>query len=174
MGRMIHPVLVGVLTLALLAGCGSTEEYLQLRKPTVRLANVQFREADAYGATLVFDVEIQNHYSVALPLVSFDYSLASRGQEFLVGSSELAISVPAGGSRTVSLPARVDYLKALRALSGIEPGMAIPYDARLDLIINTPQLGRIMLPMGKSGDLVLPDVADIDLQGIRDILTKPT
>ena len=161
MVRVIGVVFAGVLGMGLLAGCRSTEEYFQLRKPTARLINVQFREADVYGATLVFDVEVENHYSVDLPLLGFNYSVSSRGERFLADFSELQIRVPAYGRRTISLPARVDYLNALRALSGVRQGAVIPYDAELDLTIDTPQLGRITLPMGKSGELVLPKVSDV-------------
>lgn len=161
MVRIIYLILAGALATGLIAGCQSTEEYLQLRKPTARLINVQFREADVYGATLVFDVQVENHYAAELPLLRFDYSLSSRGERFLADSSELQIRIPAYERRTILLPARVDYPKALRALSGAREGAVIPYDAELDLTVNTPQFGRITLPMGKSGELVLPKVSDV-------------
>ena len=160
--RMANLLVLGTI-LALGAGCESTEESMGLRKPTARLMGVQFKEADAYGATLVFDVQIVNHYPTALPLMRFNYAMSSRGARFIAGASELAIQVPVGGSQTVSLPARIDYIRTLRMLGGIRPGATIPYETQLDLTINTPRLGAITLPLTKIGEITLPQVSGVDL-----------
>ena len=114
---------------------------MSLRKPTARVMGMQFRDADAYGATVVFDVQIVNHYPVELPLMRFNYAVSSRGKRFMAGSSELAVQIPVGGSQTVSLPARIDYISTLRRLGGVRPGATIPYEAQVDLTIDTPRLG---------------------------------
>jgi len=161
MARMTSLLFVGTAAI-LLVGCESMEESLSLRKPTAQLAGVQFKEANLYGATIVFDVQIVNHYPVELPLQRFSYALSSRGQRFLASSSEIAITVPVGGSQIVSLPARIDYVKALQALGGVRPGATIPYEAQLDLVVNTPRLGTIALPLGRAGEITLPNVPGID------------
>jgi len=74
--------------------------------------------------------------------------------------------VPAGGSRTVALPARIDYLKTLRALSNLRPGAEIPYEAELNIIVNRPYLGEIVVPLVKSGELVLPELPGVDLPSV--------
>ncbi|OHB65453.1 MAG: hypothetical protein A2Y76_05715 [Planctomycetes bacterium RBG_13_60_9] len=164
MTRVANLAWVGVSTLVLMAGCTSTEERLQLRKPTAQVVGVGLRDVSAYGATLVFEVEVQNHYAFDVPLLSFNYSLSSAGQGFMAGSSELRITVPAGGSRTVSLPARVDYIKALQELSNVRPGAKIPYEAELNLVVNTPRLGSITLPLRRAGELLLPEVPASNLK----------
>ena len=160
MVRTKNLVLFGVSVAVLLSGCETVEESLQLRKPTARLMGVQFKDASLYGATLVFDVQIQNHYAFDLPLQRFDYVVSSQGQRFLAGFGQVQITVPAGGSQTVSLPASVDYLKTLKMLGGsVIGGRAIPYEAGLDLVIDTPRLGSITLPMETTGQLSLPAVS---------------
>lgn len=162
MVRRVRVLLLGVL-LTVGAGCESMEESMSLRKPTARLMGVQFREADAYGATVVFDVQIVNHYPVALPLLRFNYAVSSRGERFMAGASELAIQIPVGGSQTVSLPARIDYINTLRRLGSVRPGATIPYEAQLDLTIDTPRLGAITLPLGKGGEITLPQLSGVDV-----------
>lgn len=163
MMRMTNLVLFGVSVAVLLAGCESVEQSLQLKKPTARLMGVQFKDVGLYGATLVFDVQIQNHYAFDVPLQRFNYIVASQGQRFLAGFGQVQITVPAMASQTVSLPARVDYLKALKMLGGsVIGGTAIPYEARLELVIDTPRLGSIMLPMETTGQLSLPAVSGSD------------
>jgi LEA14-like dessication related protein len=169
MARVAGLLFVGVLA-AVLAGCQSMEESLSLRKPTARLMGVQFREADAFSATLVFDVQIVNHYPADLPLLRFDYALSSRGRRFATGSPELGIIIPVSGSQTVSLPARIDYVNTLRILGGVRPGATIPYEAQVNLLVDTPRLGSIMLPLERSGELRLPEVSEIDLGRILDAI----
>ncbi len=159
-------LLVVGLTGGMIAGCTSVEERLALRKPSAQLMDVQLRDASVSGATLAFDVAIENHYPVDLPLLSFTYSLSSNGQRVFVGSQDLTMTVPAGGSRTVSLPARVDYLVALKALSNVRPGAKVPYVAQLNLVINTPQLGSITLPLVRSGELALPELPGVDVNSL--------
>lgn len=158
MVRMAKWILVGVSIAVLSAGCESMEESLQLKKPSAKLLGVQFKEADLYGATLVFDVQILNNYAFDMPLLSFSYAVSSRGQRFLAGSRELEVKVPGSASEVVSLPARVNYLSALKVLGGVTPGATIPYEAELDVVIKTPRLGSLTLPVGKTGQLALPAV----------------
>ena len=159
-------ILVVGLAGGMIAGCTSVEERLSLRKPSAQLLEVQLKDAGVSGATLAFDVTIENHYPVDLPLLSFNYILSSNGRRLLAGSSELNMTVPAAGSRTVSLPARIDYVQMLKALSNIRPGARIPYVAALNLIVNTPQLGSLTLPLARSGELALPELPGVDLNSL--------
>jgi len=59
------------------AGCETIQEGLNLRKPTARLTDLKIKDVKLDSAMLLFDVEIENHYPVALPLTNFDYSLSS-------------------------------------------------------------------------------------------------
>jgi len=145
--------------LASLAGCTTVEESLELRKPTARLLGVKIEDASLQGATVVFNVEVENHYPTTVPALGFSYAVSSGGTLFLVGSSEVRMDLPANGSRTISLPARIDYVKALSALTNAGPGGMIPYEARLELTVNTPRLGPLVLAMSREGQLLLPAVS---------------
>ncbi len=162
MVRMVKMLFVGAL-LTVLVGCESMEESMSLRKPTAQMMGVRFQDADAYGATVVFDVQVVNHYPVELPLMRFSYAVSSRGKRFMAGAQEVAVQIPVGGSQTVSLPARIDYLNTLRLLGGVRPGATIPYEAQLDLTVNTPRLGWITLPLGKTGEVTLPAPSGVDV-----------
>lgn len=140
---------------------------MSLKKPTARLMGMQFRDADAYGATVVFEVQIVNHYAAELPLVRFSYTVSTGGARFMAGSSQLAMQIPIAGSQTVSLPARIDYATTLRRLGGLRPGATIPYEAQVDLTVGTPRLGTIMLQMSKGGQVMLPQVSTGDSSKVQ-------
>jgi len=167
--RTANLVSIGAL-LVILAGCTTVEESLELRKPTATLVGVRLQEATLRAATLVFDVNIVNHYPATVPLTGFRYSVMSAGQTFLVGSSEARVNLPASGRRTVGLPVTIDYLGALKALNNAKPGAIIPYEAKLDLTVQTPRLGPLSLFLSRAGDLSLPTITEPVPQGIPDTL----
>ena len=156
--------------MAFFAGCETMQQTLNLKKPTARLTGVKFEEATLDSATLLFDVEIDNHYPASLPLTNFDYTLASGADTFLSGSANSQTTVPAKSSKTISLPARINYIEMLKALKTVRPGSKIPYNAELGLSVDTPALGLIRLPVKKQGELVLPSISDTNINDIWDII----
>ena len=94
-----------------IVGCETIQQTIGLNKPTARLIGLKFGDVRLDSATLLFDVEIDNHYPVALPLANFDYSLSSGAEKFLLGSAESQTTVPANSSQTVSLPAKINYIE---------------------------------------------------------------
>jgi LEA14-like dessication related protein len=152
------------------AGCETLQHAMTLTKPTARMTGLKFQDVQLDSATLLFDVEVDNPYSVALPLLNIDYDLSSGAAPFLTGSADLQTTVPAKSKKTVSLPATVNYLEMLKALKGIRPGSTIPYKADVGLSVDAPALGRIMLPLKKEGEVALPTVSGSTIKDIWDII----
>jgi LEA14-like dessication related protein len=153
------------------AGCDTINSF-GLAKPTAKMTGLKFEDVKLDSATLLFDVEIDNPYPVALPLMNMDYGLSSGAEPFLNGSAELQTTIPAKSKKTVSLPAKINYLDMLKALKGIKPGSKIPYKADLGLSVDAPALGLLRLPLKKEGEVTLPTVSDIDIKDIWDVI-KP-
>lgn len=148
--------------MVLLAGCTTVEERLALKKPTAQLAGVRIEDASLHAATIVFDVDIVNHYPETVPLRSFRYAVSSAGTPFLSGTAEVRINLLPGVQRTVSLPVRIDYLEAIKNLANVGPGATIPYEAQLDVTVETPRLGTLTLPVSRAGQLALPAVPSVN------------
>lgn len=135
-------------------------------RPSARLAGLSLQSIGLSSATFRFDVEVTNPYPVALPLVNLDYNLASQAASFLSGKAELQGSVPAMGSKMVSLPAKISYSELLAALKGVKPGQVVPYTAALGLSVDVPAVGALRLPMEKSGELPVPAVPEVKVVSI--------
>ena len=157
---------------AIFAGCQTVQEVLNFNRPTAKLMGLRFEGVKIDSATLLFDVEVDNPYGVALPLTNLDYSLSSGGGRFLSGDVKSQTTIPAKSKEVVALPAKINYVEMLKALKGIRPGSKIPYNAELGLSANTPVLGVMRLPLKKEGELVLPSISDINVKDIWDII-KP-
>jgi LEA14-like dessication related protein len=141
---------VAALLAAVAAGCNT------LQKPTARITGANLQDVGLTSAMMVFDVEVDNPYSVPLPLGNLDYTLSSRGQQFLAGQADLQGEVPAGASKRLGLPVSISYAELIRAVEGARPGSTIPYAADLGLSVETPLLGPVRLPMGREGQIAIP------------------
>jgi LEA14-like dessication related protein len=145
-----------------LGGCEGVQQVLnKVQKPDASLKNVALKDFNLQSATLLFDVEVDNPYSVALPLLNMDYNVASGTNKLFSGKADLATSIPAKGKQVVSLPASVNYMDVINAFKGVSPGSKIPYKADLGLSTNAPALGTIRLPLNKTGELAVPSEADM-------------
>jgi LEA14-like dessication related protein len=152
-------VLLAFLTSAVLglSGCALLDSLLApTNRPTATLVGVRITDFSLNDLTVVLDVAVKNPYGVALPLANIDYAFASQGQPFLKGQAPLQGSIPAGQSKTLSLPAKVVFAELLKLLAGVRPGAIIPYRASLGLSVNAPVLGPLRLPLEKDGTLPVP------------------
>jgi len=150
----------------LLTGCGVMDA-LGLQKPTASVKGIQLQDIDLNAITMLFDVQVDNPYSVPLPLVNLDYGLASRDKPFLSGEAALQGTVPARGSKTVSLPAKVTYKQLLDVLTNVKLGSVVPYRADLGLSVDPPVGGRLRMPISKEGKLPVPAPPDVSVQEIK-------
>ena len=146
--------------LIVLSGCELLETIAEAPKPSARITGVALQDITLSSATLAFDVDVLNPYSVPLPLTNLDYALASRGKQFLDGTAKLQGTVPARGSKKVPLLAKMDYKGMLGVLQDVRPGAVIPYDAELGLSVDAPT-GSIRLPLRKEGRLPIPAAPEV-------------
>ena len=158
-GLVVAPLLVSSL-----AGCSALD---MLAKPSAHITGVKFGDIGLKAATLVFDVDVSNPYSVVLPLMNIDYGLASGATPFLSGKADLQGTVPARGSKTVSLPVQIAYAGLLDVLKGVRPGAVVPYTAEMGLSVNAPVAGVLRLPLKKEGKLPVPTVPEVSVQEIK-------
>jgi LEA14-like dessication related protein len=150
--------IAAALTLVWLAGCTTVEERLELRKPQADLVGVKFANVGYYSATLVFDVQMENFYPLTVAVRGFKYELTSGGMPFLAGTAEVRINLPAESQKVVSLPATVDYPAAVKALHSPGAGATIPYEAKVDVTVDTPRLGPVLLQLSRADKLTLPAI----------------
>lgn len=142
--------LTGMVLVIGCAGCSLVQ------KPSAQITGASVQGVGLTESTLVFDVKIDNPYSTALPLTNLDYALSSQGQPFLSGKADVRGTVPAGGSKVIGVPVRINYLDVVKAVKGARPGAAIAYKAELGLSVDVPLLGNTRLPLSREGELTIP------------------
>jgi len=163
-------IMIG-LFLIMSVGCETLQTaMLNLNKPTASLKGLRFENATLDTANLLFDIEVDNPYSIDLPMTNLDYGLTTNGKSFLNGKAGLQAMVPANSKKTFSLPAKINYLEMFKALKGIKPGSNIPYEAELGLSVDAPAIGEMRLPLKKQGEITLPTVDAAGIKKIWDVI----
>ncbi len=143
-------------------GCGLLET-----RPSAEVVGVSLTDVSLTDATLAFDVEITNPYDVPLPMVNVDYALARQGGDpFLRGEAPLQGTVPAGASKVVQVPARVNFGDAIAAMSGVRLGDVVDYAAEMGFSVDAPVLGALRLPVRKQGQLPIPTAPTVSIQRV--------
>jgi len=146
-------------------GCAALDQFAN-REPSGRVKSVAIEDLSLKGASLLFDVELDNPYDVDVPLTNLAYRLQSRGERFLSGEVDLEGVIPARGSRTLQLPADVRFASLLQTLADVRPGALVPYQAQLDVKARLPGLGERTLPVSKEGELPVPAVPEIRMANL--------
>lgn len=153
-----------VLAAALLAGCESLQGVFQAApKPTARVVGVSIQNPTLSKVDLVFAIEVTNPYSTSFPLVGLSYVIGSGGHDILRGEVQPNGSIPARGSQVIQLPAIVPFASVAKAVKDLRPGSIVPYQADLTLAVDAPMLGRVALPLSRSGEFPVPAAPDVEL-----------
>src|SRR5687768_4651783 len=121
------PTLVSLFVACAFApGCSSLSN---VQKPTASVTAMTLGEVDAQGFTMNFGVNVSNPNPVALPLAGTDYKLGIGGVGVLGGKTQSQGSIPAKGSRDVTVPVSVAFDNLLSAQQAIrDSGGDVPYD----------------------------------------------
>ncbi len=161
MNRCLSVVAAAMLS-AGATGCG------MIGRPSAQIMGVKVQDISLTDATMLFDVKVDNPYSVPLPMSNVDYALSSQGQQFLTGKADVQGAVPAGGSKTLGVPVRISYLELIKAVQGARPGATVPYKADMGLSVNVPALGPLRVPMSREGQLSIPSAQGL-LERLKDL-----
>lgn len=149
---------------ALLAGCEALGPLMDSApRPSARVVAVNLQNITLEKVDLLFALEVRNPYSVNLPLLELGYAIGSGGTRLLDGTVKPSGSIPAGGTQIVQLPAIVRFAPLMQALKNVRPGSVVPYKADFVLALDTPLLGRLDLPVSKSGEFPVPAMPDVEM-----------
>lgn len=152
---------------SLVGGCQSMQDIIGgVPKPTAHVIGASIRGLSLDNIVLLFDIEVENPYAASLPLIDLGYSLTSGGRKFLEGTVTPTGSIPARGKQVIQLPATVQFSSLFATLKGVKPGAIVPYTADFRIGVNAPVLGRLDIPLSKSGELPVPAVPQVELTSL--------
>ena len=169
-----HVVFVTACVGLFLGGCETLQSVMDREKPSATIKGLNFGDINMDGATVVFDLEVRNPYSIPLPLTNLDYDVSTKQMQLFSGKADIQRTIPASSSEPVSLPVKIRYLDFFNALKGFRPGTLIPYKAELGLSVDTPVLGNLKLPLNRTGELAVPAIPKMDQIDWKRLLPEKT
>ncbi|EYU36632.1 hypothetical protein ABFS82_14G285700 [Erythranthe guttata] len=143
------------------------EETVGFGKPTADVTDIHIPKINLERADIVIDVLIKNPNPIPIPLIDINYLIESDGRKLISGLIPDAGTIHAHGSETVKIPVCLIYDDIKSTYEDIQPGSIIPYKVKVDLIVDVPVLGRITIPLEKTGEIPIPFKPEIDIDKIR-------
>jgi LEA14-like dessication related protein len=138
-------------------GCAA----LNIQKPTALITGMNVENVNSSGFTMNFRVDLKNPNSVALPLTAADYKLGLGGVSVAEGKANPEGAIPAGGTKSITLPVALTYENLLAAEQAIvKSGGNVPYglDAGLSFDRGSTLTGDVRVPLQYNGTLALKEI----------------
>ncbi|XP_078440962.1 late embryogenesis abundant protein, group 2 isoform X2 [Wolffia australiana] len=136
-------------------------------KPTADVAAIHISSINLEKAEIVVDVLVTNPNPIPIPLIDIDYVVESDGRKLVSGLIPDAGTIHAHGSETVQIPIKLIYQDIKDTYDDIKPGSVIPYKIRVGLIVDVPVIGRLTLPLEKTGEIPIPYKPEVDVEKVK-------
>jgi len=143
------------------------EEAVSFGKPTADVSAVHLASMDLKHADIVADILVTNPNPIPIPLVDIKYLIDSQDRKLLSGVIPDAGTIHAHGSEIIKVPLSLIYEDIKSTYSEIEPGSVLPYRVLVELIVDVPVIGRITVPVERTGEIPVPYKPQVDLQKIK-------
>ncbi len=148
---------ISLASVALFAvGCSA----LNVQRPTAAVTGMAVQDVTSTGFTMNFGVDVTNPNGFELPLTTADYKIGLGGANVAEGKATPTGSIPAGGTRSVTLPVTLTYQNLLAAEQAVvSSGGNVPYtlDGGLSFGTRSP-FGDVRVPIQNSGTLPMKQV----------------
>jgi LEA14-like dessication related protein len=160
-------ILSGLLLITL-PSCAFLQSLMKLGpQPTAAIVGIRLTDLSLSDVSLVFDIAVRNPYAVPLPLANVDYKLSTQATQFLEGQAPIQGTVPANGSKTISLPVKITFAGLMKVVQGLKPGVLLPYKGTLGLSVNVPKVGPLRMPLEKEGQVPIPAVPNVSVTSVK-------
>lgn len=136
-------------------------------KPTAEVSGFHLPSITLEKADVVVDVLVSNPNPIPIPLVDIVYLIESDGRKLVSGTIPDAGTIRAHGSETIKIPVSLVYQDIKDTYEDIQPGEVIPYLVKIELLVDVPVLGRLTLPLEKTGEIPIPYKPDVDVDKIE-------
>ncbi|MFA5423030.1 MAG: LEA type 2 family protein [Phycisphaerae bacterium] len=154
--KLITSLAAGIILCIICCGCEIEQGITKFKQPTASLKNVRLTQADANDVKLVFEIQVDNPYCVSLPLTNIDYRMTVGKAMLISGGAEVDAKVLPGQSIVVELPADISQDEFIQTFGSFKPGAKIAYEADVGLLVDTPVIGPVRMPLEKTGSIESP------------------
>lgn len=135
-------------------------------KPTAEVSGFHIPSITLEKADIVVDLLVTNPNPIPIPLMDIVYLIESDGRKLISGTIPDAGTIHARGSETIKIPISLVYQEIKDTYKDIQPGEVIPYRIHVELLVDVPVLGRLTLPLEKTGKIPIPYKPEVDVDRV--------
>jgi LEA14-like dessication related protein len=161
---------IGVVAAALftLAGCAGLDGLLRqgIQTPQVSVLSAAPTAADFEGLTVAVDLRVQNPNAIGLRVAGLAWQLDVEGGRVASGDAPGGLTLPANGAATSRVTARVRFADLANLVKLAESKEKVAFGVQGKVSVETP-IGPIQVPWNFAGDLPVPRLPRVELEGIR-------
>ena len=154
----------------ILSGCAELLQLLQqsnVQKPTAQVVNAKLNGLSFSQADLLFDIQINNPNSIGVSLAGLDYGLKINDFSLFSGNKNDALTVEAQGTSTVQIPLSLKYEDIYKTVKTLTNQSKSIYAFEGGLSFDLPVLGKVRIPVSKSGELPLLRLPKVSVKSIN-------
>ncbi len=155
-----------VITL-LIVSCAGLQTKDLVKKPEIAVQDVRFNEVTFESIGMMVNLAVKNPNLFGVRVAGYDYNLKVAGNPFLKGEQPMTTSVPAGGSAAVNVPVTVNLVDIYKTFSSLAGADDAPYRIDAGVICELPVIGKIRIPVSKTGTFPLLKIPRITVKGIQ-------
>ncbi|MFC1714780.1 LEA type 2 family protein [Candidatus Poribacteria bacterium] len=163
-------VLCLLLVTVFLSSCAVLNELAgeaNIRRPQVNFSGAKITGLSFDTAELLFDLKIQNPNSVGLTMAGFNYDFLINNGSFLKGKQDKGLEIAAGGESAVQVPLSLRYVDLYQTFQSLKNQDLSNYQINFGFAFDVPVLGRVNIPVSKSGDFPLLKLPKVSVNSLK-------
>jgi len=140
---------------------------VNIKRPQVDFSGAKITGLSFDTVELLFDLEIRNPNSVGLTMAGFNYDFLINSGSFLKGNQDKGVKIAAAGKSTVQLPLSLRYVDLYQTFQSLKNQDLSTYQMNFGFAFDVPVLGRVNIPVSKSGDFPLLKLPKISVKSVK-------
>jgi len=167
--RLTRIILITMLivSLGLLLSCAALQEFANVQKPQLSVANVRLTGISFEDIQLAFDVDIDNPNALSASLAGFDYDFFLGGASFVKGQQDKQLTIESMGKSTVEIPVKLNFKEVYNMFNSLKNQDSTQYKINTGFTFNLPILGDTRIPLSHEGKLPLLKLPNIKVDGLK-------
>ena len=166
-------LMFGVVALAVVVlstACSSLDQAMQMAKidkPTVSMSDARITGISFDQARLEFTLDVNNPNPIPVQFAGFDYNFLVNGYQLLAGEQRDGVKVAANQTSQVKLPLVLKFADIFELVKGLSDSQTLDYAIKTDALLDLPIMGMVRVPAEKTGQVPVPRIPKISLDGIK-------
>ncbi len=122
------------------------------KKPDIKLTSLKMSNLSLIGATLLFDIQVNNPNILELNIVKFNHNFAISGNEIVKSQTSEPMKIQKKGQSQLSIPVNIRFADLGSAVQDVLKGRTVNYRLNGNMDLKLPG-GPLVIPYDQAGTI---------------------